>query len=321
VTVGLIVGIGEPLAVFTAQRTGPLRMNSAFTVNLGGAECNVAVGAARLGYRSAIIGRVGADPSGDAVRVALRGEGVDVSGLGTEAGAPTGVMFKELRAAGRVRVSYARQGSAGTFLSPSHLPGEVLADAAVVHATGVTAALGDGPREAIMEAFRSVRRAGGRTSFDVNFRARLWAGAADAAERLAPLIAQTDLLTLTRAEAAILLGLSRPEDVQEPEMLVRLHDLGPDEVVLKMDPENVTASLRTEVHHGHGAAIVALDPVGAGDAFAAGYLCAQLDGAPIARCLELAMELGRWAVSTEGDHFGLPTRAELGSLSGDDVAR
>ena len=63
-----------------------------------------------------------------------------------------------------------------------------------------------------------------------------------------------------------------------------------------------------------------LDPVGAGDAFVAGYLAERLAGADPGRRLGLAIAAGAFAVTVPGDCEGLPTRADL-DLTGDNVSR
>jgi 2-dehydro-3-deoxygluconokinase len=318
--VARIVGIGEPLAVFTATQAAPLRMNATFTVNVGGAECNLAVAAARLGHDTAVLAKVGDDPLGEAIRIGLRGEGVDVTGLRTDPDASTGIMVKELRTSGRVRVSYARRGSAASRLRVDDLDAEILASAELVHSTGITASLSDAAREAVRHAYRTVRRNGGTAALDVNYRKRLWPRD-EAAKHLEALLPDVDVLFLTRDEAALLLSLDTEQLPAAGELTARVADLGAGEVVLKVDAENVAVRVRGELYQEHSPAVPAIDPVGAGDAFAAGYLVGRQEGLPLDQVLRLAMEMGRWAVTTDGDHLGLPTREELGSLSGDDVAR
>ena len=114
-----LVTLGECLAALVAADPGPLAESQTFVRHVAGAEANVAVGLARLGHRSAFIGRVGDDGFGQAILRRLRGEHVDVSGLTVDPSAPTGVYFRERRMLGAVEVVYHRRGSAGSRLSPA----------------------------------------------------------------------------------------------------------------------------------------------------------------------------------------------------------
>jgi 2-dehydro-3-deoxygluconokinase len=315
--VSRLVTIGEPLAVFTAASTGPVRIGDQFRMGLGGAECNVAVACRRLGVPAAVIGVVGDDPLGAALLRALRADDVDVSGITVEPGAFTGIMVKEMRTAGRVRIGYARSGSAGSGIAPRHLVAALLEDTAVLHSTGVTASFGEPAQAALAEAGERVRAAGGLVSFDVNHRSRLWPDRTSAREALRTLASAADLVFLGAAEVEILLGGSVPG----PEEVLRaVAALGPTQVVYRSDGI-ATALVDGEVSSSTGTTVAVVDPVGAGDAFAAGYLAELLRGADVAVRLRAAHALGRWAVTTHGDHDGVPYRDELASWGEDDVLR
>ncbi|MFJ9472662.1 sugar kinase [Streptomyces caniferus] len=93
-----------------------------------------------------------------------------------------------------------------------------------------------------------------------------------------------------------------------------LLDLGVDEIVVKLGAEGATAYTHGGSLHRPARTVRAVDAVGAGDAFVAGYLSALLDGEEPAGCLERAVTTGAFAVASPGDWEGAPTRAELGML-------
>jgi 2-dehydro-3-deoxygluconokinase len=313
--VSRLVAIGEPLAVFTAASTGPVRIGDHFRIGLGGAECNVAVACRRLGVAAAVIGVVGDDPLGGALLRALRADHVDVSGIAVEPGGFTGIMVKEMRTAGRVRIGYARSGSAGSGIAPRHLAPAVLDGATILHSTGVTASFGGPARAAMAEAGVRVQSAGGLVSFDVNCRSRLWPDLDVARDALRLLVSGADVVFLGVAEAVVLLGHADPERV-----LSEMAALGPSQVVFRSEGL-ASALVEGELTSMPGTAAVVVDPVGAGDAFAAGYLSELMRGEPVLTRLRTAHALGRWAVTTHGDHDGLPYRDELSAYDGDDVVR
>ncbi|MDX6201147.1 MAG: hypothetical protein QOJ83_647 [Frankiales bacterium] len=312
-----LVTIGEPLAVFSAASTGPVRIGDHFRMGLGGAECNVAVACRRLGVPAAVIGVVGDDPLGSALLRALRADDVDVTGIAVEPDAFTGIMVKEMRTAGRVRIGYARSGSAGSRIAPRHLAAGVLEGAAILHSTGVTASFGELARAALAEAGARVRAAGGLVSFDVNYRSRLWPDRESARAALRGLASAADLVFLGAAEAEVLVdgAGAAPEEV-----LRAVAALGPSQVVYRTDGI-ATALVDDMVSTAAGTSAAVVDPVGAGDAFAAGYLAELLRGADVAVRLRAAHALGHWAVTTHGDHDGAPYRDELTEWGEDDVLR
>ena len=212
---GSVVTMGETMALLDAPASGRLGGGSALPVGIGGAESNVAIGLARLGWPARWISRVGDDAFGPLVTREIRAEGVRVI-ADRDPDAPTGLMVKEHRGGRPWRVRYYRAGSAASRLSPADLDAgpDDIAEADVLHLTGITAALGAvtagrGPR-----AIEIARAAGTLVSFDVNHRATLWS-ADEAAPVLAPLAAAADLVFAGPEEAALLLGRdARTADVR-----------------------------------------------------------------------------------------------------------
>jgi 2-dehydro-3-deoxygluconokinase len=315
----MLVTLGEALAVLNATEPGPLRHAREFRLTIAGAEANVAIGAVRLGTPAAYVGRVGDDEFGRLVHATLRGEGVDVSGLTVDGGAPTGLMVKEHRLPGVVRVNYYRTGSAGSRLTAGDLPTGLIHGAAVLHVSGITPALSAGAREAVFTAVElagSSRAAGAssgggvRVAMDVNYRSRLWA-ADEARPVLADLAARADILFAGEDEAELLTGSRDP---------AALAGLGPSEVVVKRGERGCTALCDGRLLTRAARTVRAVDAVGAGDAFAAGYLADRIAGRDPRTALRTAVATGAFAVTQHGDWEGLPRRAELALLDQADGA-
>ena len=230
-----VVTLGECLVSFVASEPGPLATATAFRAYPAGAEANVAVGLARLGRRVAFVGRVGADGLGTRILRALRGEGVDVSGLVVDPAAPTGVMIRERRGIGPAEVFYARAGSAGSRLAASDVSAaEARGDFATarwLHLTGITPALSPSCRAAIATALETGRAAGLTVSLDLNLRRRLWTEL-EAATILAELAARVDVVIADEDEARVVTGASR--DALPETLAAALLALGPALVALKL---------------------------------------------------------------------------------------
>lgn len=300
----MLVTTGEVLAVMNATSPGPLRHTREFRLAIAGAEANVAVGAARLGTPVAYAGRVGDDEFGRLALSTLRGEGVDVSSLLTDPSAPTALMFKEHRLPGVVGVNYYRAGAAGSRLTAEDLPEDLIRGADLLHVTGITPALSAGARAAIFAAVELAPR----VSFDVNYRSRLWK-ADEARPVLADLASRADILFAGEDEAELLTGSRDP---------AVLAGLGPSEVVVKRGALGCVALCDGEALTCAARRVLAIDPVGAGDAFAAGYLADRLIGRAPADALRTAVTTGAFAVTQHGDWEGLPRRSELTLLDEED---
>ena len=314
-----VVTLGEALVSFVATTPGPLAEARSFERHIAGAEANVAVGLARLGHTVSLIGRVGGDGFGTAIRRHLRGEGVDVRHLATDPDATTGIMFRERRVLGAVDVLYARAGSAGSRVSPEDVERAgvdgVFAGASWLHLTGITPALSESARAAVVRAVELAAAANLTVSLDVNLRRRLWPDDV-AAPVLRSIAAGVDVVLGSPDELAAIAGRPDERDADPTHLARATLDLGPGLVVVKLGSGGAVAVSRDGESVACPAVAVAsvVDPVGAGDAFCAGFIVSRLDGADLEDALRAANACGASAVAASGDMAGLPERAELDRL-------
>ncbi len=304
-----LLTVGE--ALVSLRSPGPLATGGALTMHLAGAECNVAIGLARLGHRAAWAGRVSGDELGEFVLRQLRAEGVGTDGARRDPDRPAGLMFLERRTADVTRVRYNRAGSAGSALSVDDLHGPLASGARVLHLTGITPALSDSAREAVTWAVREAAGAGTFVSLDVNYRARLWSREA-ARATLTPLAGYASVVVASAEE----LDLVAEPDADEATAAAALLRRGVRTVLVKLGADGARAYTDDGVTHVAAVPVTAVDTVGAGDAFTAGYLSGHLDGLDLADRLRRAVALGAFAVAAHGDWEGLPRRDELSLITG-----
>jgi len=300
-----LVTFGETMGVLSADEIGPLRSGHRMLLGVAGTESNVAIGVSRLGHRAAWVGRVGADALGQVILRELRAERVDVTHAIVDPVAPNGFMLKTRRTTATSEVTYLRRGSAGSRLSPADLPGALVAGARVLHVTGVTAALSENAHETVCRAVESARDAGVTVSFDINHRSGLWTDARASAV-LRDLVPHCDIVFASENEAALVVG-DWPADTAAR----ALAKLGPRQAIVKRGELGYTACIDGEMYSGAAVDVPVADPVGAGDAFVAGYLASWLEGAAPVDALRTANLAGAFVVAVPGDWEGLPTRAEL----------
>jgi len=311
-----VVTLGETMALMKAATPGPLSHTESLSLGVGGAESNVAIALRRLGASVAWIGRVGADSLGDLVIRELQAEGLQVISVRDEA-APTGLMIKERRTADTVKVWYYRAQSAGSRLAPEDVPSELIAQARLLHLTGITPALSRSAAEAVQYALNCAKRAGTRVSFDLNYRSGLW-DREKASAVMRDLIGQCDVVFAGDDEAAIAVGTA-----DDPlELAARICSLGPTQAIIKLGAAGCVALVDGVVHTQNAVAIRPVDTVGAGDAFVAGYLAELIRGEVVGQRLLTAVRAGAFACLVPGDWEGMPQRHELELLeAADPVSR
>lgn len=303
-----LVTLGEALARLDSPVAGPLRHARSLDLGIAGAESNVAIGMCLLGSTAAWVGRVGDDEFGRLVQMTLAGQGVNVSNVVVDPTAPTALLVKERRTNRLTRVYYYRSGSAGSRLGPSDVPEDLIRSAGVLHVTGITAALSDSAREAVHAAVETARAAAVPVSLDLNYRRALWA-AHEAAKELRSLVEQADIVFATELEA----GLVASGQGAGP-LAAGLAALGPREVLVKRGPHGVAACCDDQLTEAPAYPVTTVDPVGAGDAFAAAYLAERLRGRPVPERLDAAIGAGAYAVTVAGDWEGLPSREDLAMM-------
>lgn len=310
-----VVTLGETMALLRTGAVGSLAHLPSMDIALGGAESNLAIGLRRLGVPTAWVSRVGDDPLGTRVVREIRGEGVEVH-CAIDPERPTGLMLKSRPSSTTTRVDYYRAGSAASALTPADLPEGLIEQAEILHLSGITSLLSDSAHATSLAAVERAAAAGVRVSLDVNHRSRL-GSREQLAARLGELLEHVDLLCGGPEELALLVpGV----DGADPRRLLRALAAPSRQVVVKLGADGGAALLDDELHEAPGHRVEVVDTVGAGDAFMAGYLSAQLDGLTLPARLARANACGALACTTPGDWEGAPRRRDLEVLlAGDDA--
>ena len=308
------VTAGEAMGLLLAESGMPLRRADRYVRGVAGSESNVAVGLARLGHSVAFCGRVGTDAVGGWVRDTLRAEGIDLRALHDDPDRSTGLLLRDSPAGGRpVSVSYHRTGSAASALSTRDVDEELVASARLVFVSAITAMLSPSAEHFVDHLVAVATRAGVHVAFDPNVRLRL-AGVERWRRSYRRFAGRMDTLLVSDGELQL---LELPDD---PAQLLR--DRTTTVVVTRgADGATVTTAGGTIAVGARGVTVA--DPVGAGDAFTAGWLSGWLRGLPPAAALREAAAVASLVVSAPTDIAGLPTARERDQvlLSGGDVDR
>lgn len=295
-----LIGLGEVMLRLAAPP--PQRLDQAVTldVQIGGSEANVMAAVSRLGLRTAFISALPSDHAwGDRTIRELSGHGVDCAGVLRRPGSRMGLYFLEYGAPPRpVRVLYDRRDSAMSQLVPEEVDWALVRGARMVHLSGITAALGDNLRAVVRRACGEARAAGVPVSFDVNYRSRLWS-AKEAREFLVEVLPAVRYLFVGSDDAETVFDLAgRPEQV-----LQGLARLAPGATIALTLGEAGSAVLDagTVRRPSRLYTVTTVDRVGAGDAFAAGFLWRVLQGRAVQAALDAATALAALKCTIWGD--------------------
>ncbi|WP_306323012.1 MULTISPECIES: sugar kinase [unclassified Streptomyces] len=284
--------VGETMAQITPADSAGLEHSRELRLAVAGAESTVAQYLADLGHEAAWLSRVGDDPFGRRILAAVASRGVHVGGVPRDTGAPTGVYFKDPGPEG-TRVHYYRAGSAASRMTAADADRVDLTGVRLLHLTGITPALSDGCAALVDTLVARAAETGTTVSFDVNHRPALWSSAGAAADALLALARQADVVLVGRDEAETLWGTATAEDVRD-----RLAPRGT--LVVKDGDVGATEFAGGEAEFVAAPSVEVVEAVGAGDAFAAGYLSGLLGGAAARERLALGHRLaGRTLRSIE----------------------
>ncbi|MEV0882211.1 sugar kinase [Streptomyces microflavus] len=335
-----VVCLGESMVTFLPSQPGRLADVPSFGRGIGGAESNVACALAAAGHRAAWVGRVGADGFGDHLVETIAGYGVDTSAVRRDPDRPTGIYFRTAtdRGAGAHEVAYYRAGSAASAMSSDNVPyGEVFAGR-ILHLSGITAAL-SGDCLALLRELTAERPGRPLVSFDVNHRPHLWRGGEADASVLLELARRADLVFVGEDEAEEAWGIVGADAIRaalpEPSVLVVKRGSAGATVFSGLRPgprfsnaggaESAPASRSTEgAGAGNAPDTVTVVPalhvdvvaaVGAGDAFAAGFLSATLRGLPVRDRVRHGHLMAAAVLTVPGDLTEPPARDHADRLA------
>jgi 5-dehydro-2-deoxygluconokinase len=287
------------------EQTGvPLKDVRTFAKSLGGSATNVAVAAARLGARAAVVTKVGDDPFGPFVREALEGFGVDARWVGTHPTLRTPVVFCEVFPPDDFPLLFYREPTAPDMtLATDELDYDAIRAARVFWTTG-TGLAAEPSRSATLAALAA--RDGGITVHDLDHRPMFWSDESDAGRWARLALRNATVAVGNRDEAAVATGTRDPEDAA-----AALLELGVELAVVKCGPEGVLARTRAKTVEVPPVPVDVVNGLGAGDAFGGALVHGLLHGWPLERTIRLANAAGSFVAGQLLCSDAMPTLADL----------
>lgn len=294
-----LLTVGEALAVFLAEGA-PLAEAERFRRIVSGSEVNVATAYVRLGHPARVVTALGRDALGEGVAHTLAEWGLDARIRWSDRA--TGVLVRDAAGPGGGHAMHLRRDAAAVEIAPEDIDAAWSDDIDVVFVTGITAVRSDSARAAVERLIALAREHGALVVADPNLRPAL--GDRDAyTSALAGLRGLVDIAIGDAGELALLAGAA-----EDPEQALLAQ--GCRVVIVKGGADGATAIDGSQRIHVPTAATSIVDTVGAGDAFAAGFLAATADGEDLGPALEAGARLAALVVAAEGDLDGVPDLAK-----------
>ncbi|MEB7778970.1 sugar kinase [Mammaliicoccus fleurettii] len=315
-----VLSIGETMVVFSPNEVGPMRYAHSFTSHIAGAETNTLIGLEKLDIKTGWISQLGNDELGHKILSFVRGEGINVDAVQLIEDTPTGIFLKEKVRQDQTRVHYYRKGSAASLMTNSNIDKDYIAKFKYLYVTGITPALSESCKETTFHLISIAKELNLKIIFDPNLRLKLWSED-EARETLLKMISLSDIVLPGISEGEFLFNEKSEEKIAQ-----NIIEHGASTVVVKLGSKG--AYYHNENYAGYATAskkIEVVDPVGAGDGFAAGFIAGYIDGLSIHEAVEQACNAGALVTTVKGDVEGLPSKEEIEKMKNtkitDDVIR
>lgn len=291
--------------LYAVEHGRPLDRVEHFSRHLGGSSANIAVGLARLGLKAGIISAVGDDELAPFLLDFLAKEGVDAAHVKRVAGFNTSLCLTEICPPSGFRQVFYRANPADGQVRVGADELSYVAQARTLVTNGTALAVSPS-REAAMSALKAAREAGRRTVFDVDYRASSWRSPERAGDAARPALPWIEVVLGNESEIALLTG--ETDAGQQIENLLRA---GVQIVVRKRGDQGVEAHTKDGPLRLGPVPVEVVSTIGAGDAFAAGFLYALDRGLGLARCLHYGNAAAAIVVGRVSCSDAMPCAREL----------
>jgi 2-dehydro-3-deoxygluconokinase len=260
-----IVAIGEAMVEFNQQSDG------GFVMSCGGDTSNCVIAAARMGAKTGYISRLGMDQFGTFLRAQWATDGVDSSHVINDIAASTGLYFVT-HEGGTHEFTYRRAGSAASLITEGDLPLAYIADAKILHVSGISQAISPPASQAVLAAIRHAKASGTMVSYDTNLRLKLW-DLNQARQTIHAAMALADIARPSLDDARLLTGLEEPNAIADYYM-----ELGAGTVALTLGSNGAMIATPAGRKIIAPVSVTSVDATGAGDAFGGAFLAGLARG-------------------------------------------
>ena len=305
-----VLAIGRSSIDLYAHEIGrPIADVRSFDAYVGGCPTNVSVGTRRLGLRSALLTAVGDDQVGDFVTAFLDREQVETRFIPRKPGRRTSAVILTIQPPDSFPLTFYRDNCADRALTRDDVDAAPVADSRVVFVTG-TGLSHEPAREATLHAASVARAAQVPVIVDIDYRTDQWESTAAFASQMRSLLASATIAVGTEEELAAAAATSNVTQGANALLACGLQAL-----ILKRGARGSTV-FRRDVPPMDAAPfrIQVLNVLGAGDAFASGFLYGYLQGWTLERAARMGNACGAMVVTRHGCANFMPTLDEVSAF-------
>ncbi len=305
-----VISLGEALIDFIPVD----KENKLFEKNPGGAPANVAVGLARLGSRTAFIGKVGDDSLGRFLYDTLAKEGINLNNMILTDEAKTALSVVTLDKEGDRSFDFFGEESADRLLTKDEIDEELFGDFKIFH-FGSISMINEISRKATLYALELADQADMYISYDPNLRETLWDDLDKAKKVIKSVLGQVDILKVSKEELDFLTGFAGIEEGAE-----QIKNKNQLSLVLITDGDKGVYFYKDKLMHVPAQKVKAVDTTGAGDAFVSAFLnridesnykLEEMTNEEIEEICKFANHCSALVVKKEGAMSKLPTKEEV----------
>lgn len=279
-----------------------------FVKSIGGSPTNVAVAAARLGHRAAVLTKVGADPFGDYVVAKLAALGVDTAHVGRNQQLATPLAFAALTPPDDPQLVFYRNPAAPDMqLTGDDVDDELVRDVGVLWVAA--SSMAEEPARSTIQSMLARRRRARHTVIDLDYRASFWASRNEAAEVIGEAVGAATVAVGNRAECEVAVGPGDPEEAAQ-----RLLDRGVEQAIVKLGADGVLVATSRGSTVIPSRRIDVVCGLGAGDAFGGALVHGLLSGWPPETSVTYANAAGALVASRLMCADAMPTASEIDVL-------
>ncbi|PKM72266.1 MAG: carbohydrate kinase [Firmicutes bacterium HGW-Firmicutes-16] len=311
-----ITAFGELLIDFTQVGVSPSGM-VLFEQNPGGAPANVLACAAKLGQKTAFIGKIGADMQGEFLRKTLQNAKINTNGLVIDENFFTTLAFVSLNENGERSFSFARKPGADTQICWEEVDISIVKNSRIFHFGSLS--LTDSPaRETTLFALAEAKKAGCIISYDPNYRPLLWKNEAEARQQMRSVLPYVDMIKLSDEETALLTDYTDSQKAAK-----HLIDNGIQLAAVTLGKSGALIATKDGFDIIPGFNVDAIDTTGAGDAFwgallysveALGKKISEIDFSEIRSIARFANAAAALCVTKRGAIPSMPVLCEIKEL-------
>lgn len=311
-----ITAFGELLIDYTRVGVSPSGMDL-FEQNPGGAPANVLACAAKLGQKTAFIGKIGVDMQGKFLRKTLQDANINTDGLISDENFFTTLAFVSLNENGERSFSFARKPGADTKICSEDVDLSIIGNSRIFHFGSLS--LTDSPaRETTRFLLEEAKKAKCIISYDPNYRPLLWKSEAQAKEQMRSLLPYVDMIKLSEEETELLTGYADPRAAAE-----YLISGGIQIAAVTFGKNGVLAATKDGCDTVPGFDVPAIDTTGAGDAFWGAFLFSvgalgkemgEIDFSEICKIAKFANAAAALCVTKTGAIPAMPELRDIESL-------